>query len=331
MPGSSLLDIKNMVRQLTRTPSPNQLTDANLVNFINTFYVFDFPRELRTPDLRVNINILLNANQQQYPLDQYLTNLAYPNLTDYKQWITSIYPPIYCGGRQIQFTQSQAEFFGYNPKNQQRVQVGTGTGAPFALTATLQNRPVVPGQVAVSALDATGHSIRRQDNGIGGFINELGQPVAGTIDYVLGIITGLDMGTPVVLTPIYAYYNAYKPSWPSMMLLFNNTLSFWPIPDQGYQVTFEADISVADLTLDADQPVIREWWQYIAYGAAIKVLQWRMDNETESKIRPEFERQQDLVNRKLLTQQMSSRTQTIYSSLDSIGPFLNSSFSNNQT
>lgn len=312
MPGSTLLDIKNAVRELTGRIAPNQMTDATLVNWINTYYVFDLPREIRTPELRVNINILLNAHQQAYPLTQYTTNLALPNITNFQAWITSIYPPIFCGGREIAFTQSQAEFFGYNPKNQQRTVAGVGTGLPVAITYTIPGAPLVPGQVVFSTEDLVGGSIRRRDNGVGGFVDENNNVVAGTINYVAGIVNGLDMGIPALGANIYAYSNGYSPSWPNMMLLFNNTLYFWPIPDQGYQVTFEADITLPDLVNDGDQPLQREWWQAITYGTAIKILRFYLETETIEQLMPEYERQLDFVNRKQITQQSVSRTPTIY-------------------
>ncbi len=328
MPGSTLLDIKNAVRVLTGRPGPNQLSDAALTNWINQYYVFDFPREVRTPELRVNINILLNAHQQSYPLDQFTTNLALPNITNYQGWITSIYPPVYCGGRQIALTQSQTEFYNYNPKNQQVFNAGTGTGAPLVITFTIPAAPLIRGQVVVSAQDANGNAIRRRDDSLGGFIDQNNNAVTGAINYITGVVTALDMGTPAVGVPINAYSNGYNPSWPNMMLFFNNILSFWPIPDQGYQVTFEADITLPDMVNDGDQPLQREWWQVIAYGTAIKILRFYLENETIDALMPEYERQLDFVNRKLITQQSINRTPTIYASQDSNLPFLNNSFSN---
>lgn len=329
MPGSSLADIQNKVRKLTYSPSQNELTDADLNQYINTFYVFDFPRELRTLDKRVNLSILLNPNQQTYPLSQYPTNYGGDAIENYEGLITSIYNPIYVNGLQCQYTQSQTEFFNYFPKFNARDQITIGTGAPYVVNWTMQNTPVVPGTVNITSVQANGTGVQVKDfpndpvDGSGTFIDKDNNPVAGTVNYITGQIAGVNMGSPASGTYVYVNYLPYSPAQPSIMLWFDNALSFWPIPDQGYECTFVADITFKDLVNQADQPIIREVWQYIAYGAAIKVLQDRMDLETVKLLMPEFERQELLVNRKFITQQSTNRVQTIYSNLDGLGPFIN--------
>ncbi len=334
MPGSALSDIQTKVRKLTYSPDQSSLSDAELNQYINTFYVFDFPRELRTLDRRVNLNILLNANQQSYPLEDIPTTLAYPNITNLKDFITSIYGPIYVNGQQVQYTQSQNEFYNYFPKYNARDTVGVGLGAPFVLASwTMQSTPVVAGSVSLSAVQTNGLAVRVQDvpndpyDAMGTFVDQDNVPVAGTVNYVTGQILNVNLGTPANGAQLYVYYLPYSPGQPSLMLWFDSELSFWPIPDQGYQCTFEADVTFADLVNQADQPIIRECWQYIAYGAAIKVLQDRMDLETVNLIYPEFERQELLVNRKFITQQSTNRVATIYSNLDGLGPFINNNSS----
>ena len=59
-------------------------------------------------------------------------------------------------------------------------------------------------------------------------------------------------------------------------------------------------------------PQLEEWWQYIAYGAAIKVFQDRMDIESVALIQPEFQKQQALCLRRTIVQQTSQQVSTIY-------------------
>ena len=63
---------------------------------------------------------------------------------------------------------------------------------------------------------------------------------------------------------------------------------------------------------DADEPEISQWWQYIAYGAAKKVFEDRMDIESIQAIMPELMRQRSLVLQRLVVQQSGERTATIY-------------------
>jgi hypothetical protein len=262
-------------------------------------------------------------------MSQFTTNLAYSNITNYQDWITSIYNPVYVNGQQVQYTQSQTEFYNYFPKFKARDSAGLGLGNPFTVNWTMQNTPVVPGSVNISAVQMNGTSVAVTDvpntpvDGSGTFIDVNNNPVAGTVNYITGVIAGVPIGSPANGQTVYVYYLPYSPSQPNIMLWFNNQISFWPIPDQGYQCTFEADVTFADLVNQIDQPIIRECWQYIAYGAAIKILQDRMDLETVKMLMPEFERQELLVNRKFITQQSSNRVTTIYSNIDGLGPFIN--------
>ena len=337
MPGSSLADIKTKVRKLTYSPSLNELSDLDLENYINTFYVFDFPRELRTLDKRVNINILLNSYQQTYQMSDFLVsvngvNLVYPNITNLQDWMTSIYNPVYVNGQQVQYTQSQSEFYNYYPKFNATDIIGTGTGAPVIIgTYTTQNFPLIPGTVNVTAQQADGSSVRYIDNFQGDFIDKNNQIAVGAhVDYFTGVITDLAIGSPANGINYYVNYLPYAASQPNIMLWFKNEIKFWPVPDKGYLCTFEADITFADLENDLSQPAIREWWQYIAYGAAKKVFEDRMDMQSVQMLMPELERQELLINRKFITQQSTNRVRTIYSNIDGMGPFINVASGNTQ-
>ena len=338
MPGSSLTDIQNKVRKLTYSPSQNELSDADLNNYINTFYVFDFPRNLRTLDKRVNINVLLNSNQQTYQFSDFLVsvngvNLAYPNITNLQDWITSIYNPVYVNGQQVQYTQSQAEFYNYYPKFNAQDIIGTGTGAPKTIVSWVMggggtNPPVgasvIPGTVNVTAQQADGTSVRYIDNYIGGFIDQNNNLINGAaVNYFTATITNLPVGSPANGINYYVNYLPYSPAQPSIMLWFKNEIKFWPVPDEGYLCTFEADITFPDIVGALSQPAIREWWQYIAYGAAKKIFEDRMDLQSVQMLMPELERQELLINRKFITQQSSNRVMTIYSNMDGLGPLIN--------
>ena len=59
-------------------------------------------------------------------------------------------------------------------------------------------------------------------------------------------------------------------------------------------------------------PELEEWWQYIAYGAAKKVFEDRMDLESVQSIMPEFKKQEMLCQRRTIVQNTNERTSTIY-------------------
>lgn len=103
------------------------------------------------------------------------------------------------------------------------------------------------------------------------------------------------------------------PSRPFGMLYHNNAITIRPVPDQPYAINFEVDAAPTQLFNQNSVPQLAMQWQYIAYGAAIKVLQDRTDAETVALLMPEFERQENFCNRPTLVQLANSRTPTPYS------------------
>jgi hypothetical protein len=61
-----------------------------------------------------------------------------------------------------------------------------------------------------------------------------------------------------------------------------------------------------------DFPELREWWQYIAYGAACKIFADRLDTSSLQQVYPLMEEQKLLIQRRTLKQLTNQRAQTIY-------------------
>jgi len=96
------------------------------------------------------------------------------------------------------------------------------------------------------------------------------------------------------------------------MLYFEDKFILRPIPDMAYKVELEAYLRPTELLTTASMPELSQWWQYIAYGAAKKVFEDRMDMESIQLIMPEFKNQERLINRKTIVQQSNERTATIF-------------------
>ncbi len=74
----------------------------------------------------------------------------------------------------------------------------------------------------------------------------------------------------------------------------------------------EVYVQPTELLLSNQSPDLQEWWQYIAYGAAKKVFEDRMDLDSVQQIMPEFKMQERLCLRRSIVQQTSQRSTTIY-------------------
>lgn len=346
---SQLQNIRATVRRITGRTSPSTITDSQIDNYINTFYVYDLPEHLKLETLRVNYQFLTTANQAIYdfPVEYYLNNM----------------PPVYIAGYQSYMTQSRENFYRVNSTfqyQQASVAIGNGTVGPYTGTLTTTNvlqgyKPNPPGAysaittvlpkniiwgITFSGLAAPGtagiaQSVSLIDDGQGNLfdINDpncdpLGIPGSrGTINYITGAFSLNNFSQAIANgQPINAQYVAYKASRPQSVLYYNNQFFVFPIPDQAYVVSFEAfkyptaflSIYVDPVTgalVDPDQytsPLLSEWWQLLAYGAALKVFSDNADFENYMKFRPLFEEHMRLVNRRTINQYSTERTSSIY-------------------
>jgi hypothetical protein len=112
--------------------------------------------------------------------------------------------------------------------------------------------------------------------------------------------------------PVFSQTIPLVAARPQAMLFHDNKIRIRPVPDQPYEINFEVYIRPTAL-LDVDMtPELEEWWQYIAYGAAKKIFEDRMDLESVSLIMPEFKKQEALCQRRTIVQYTNERTATIY-------------------
>lgn len=348
----TLQDIRNKVRRITGRPSQAQLTDADLDNYINTFYLYDFPEHLRLESLRFNYQFVTQANIPVYDFDtsMFLTNM----------------PPVYIAGYQSYMTQSRDNFFRVNPQLQflqQTVYSGTGIAGDSTLPQYqgqfLTNTPILTGfqpnppgaynttlttptksinwNVLVTGQGAPLASgitpwYTLVDDGIGNLVslddpnNTSGGTYSpqGSINYLTGAIdincfvvlnTSTNTLEPVVIpagNPVNVQYIPYVASRPQSVAFYQDQFYVYPIPDQPYTVSFEAYKYPTQLLMSTDSPQLNEWWQTLAYGASDKIFADNADMENMAKFRPLLDEQMRLVLRRTIVQQTSERTATIY-------------------
>lgn len=331
--GSDLTQIRKTVRRLSRKLSANEVTNVELDEAINTFLLYDFPEELRLFDLRRTFSFYTSEN-----IDQYYTN---PNassddpMTDFKNLIITSHTPVYIGGYRVFMTIDETQFFSIWPQIQQRKQIGTGDGATTNFTGTLDNKPVHPRHVLFSGLDANGVSQQLIDKPIvsatagqlgvetinGNLYDPRGTvpefPTAtiatNTINYKTGVFDITFTVAPATGELVYVQAQPYVAARPTAVLYYNNTFTVRPSPDGAYEVKLEAYIRPTELLSSSQEPELEQHWQFIAFGSAIKLLQWMSDWDTAEKLMPEFERQKLFVQRRTLEQQSDERSATIFS------------------
>lgn len=342
-PTSTLATIKTKVRRLTRSPSEAQLSNDELEQYINTFVVYDFPEHLRLIGLKTTFNFYTNPFQDVYITDDTLppTNPLY----DFKNRYISIDKPVYIAGYDSFYAQSREQFFGIYPLVNSIQSIGTaGDGVTTQFTGVInsvsgsippsgivQQIYLLQNNVLFSSLNATGLGLALIDvpiiDPVTGFNTNVGNlyvpgntpstpPIVvdptNNINYVTGQFTITFPTAPASGAPINSQTVPQIPALPQALLFYDNKFTVRPIPDQPYKINFEAYIRPTYLMDNSSNPQFNEWWQYIAYGAARKILQDRMDMDSVTLIDPEFKKQEELVLRRTIVQQTSQRTATIY-------------------
>lgn len=300
MANSDLASIRKKVRRLTGRPSENQLSTSDIDDYINTFYRWDLPAELKLLDLKKTYSFITEPDIDIYDFT--------PND------INTIEPPVYVGGNIAAFTQNREYFFSANPEIQADYILTTGANVVGPYTATVNATPIKRNRVIVSTVDVSGASLTATDALTEGVL--AGDVLAGaTIDYDTGVIANLNFtGIIGSGTKIMVQYINYSPSRPSSVLFYDNKIQLSPVPDKAYRVMFDAYVNPTALAAATSEPELRQWWQLIALGAAMKIFEDNLDMENYGKVRMFYEEQLVLVDRKTTKELSLKRVETIYSS-----------------
>ncbi len=353
MADSSLTAIRTKVRRLTRSPSEAQITDAQIDEYINTFVLYDFPEHLRTFNLRTQFTFYTNPFQDVYPTDtaSFLGVTTNP-LYDFQNLYLTVHPPVYIAGYQQFYSQSPEQFFGIYPKVNSIASIGvTGDGVTTTYTGVINtSQQFIPPQsnqqqvgllqnnVLFSSVDTNFAGLSLVDvpvmntatgnpSAIGNLYVPGQQPATppiivdpnNNINYVTGVYTITFNGAPGLGETINSQTVPSVASLPQALMFYANQFTVRPIPDQPYSVNFEVYKRPVALLASNQNPELNEWWQYIAYGAAKKVFEDRMDIDSVQLIMPEFKMQERLVLRRTIVQQTNERTATIYTEQTSGG------------
>ena len=303
MTTATLSDIITKVRKLTGTGNSLQLTDANIIDYINSFYLYDFPSEFRSLQLKntVTINTIQNVDTYAFDYDHYET----------------VESPVFIDKRLTPLYTSPWPFYSlfFNWQIQELLDTGDGTTGAYA--GTVQDFPVIksvnnnpaaqtlepssstfpasfppaftePNPQRVQNILITANSgtttLNVTDDGAG---NLIGDASAGTIAYATGAITGLvftsaiDSGNDINIS-----YKPANPNRPQAVLFWQNQITVRPVPDKGYTIELVAYRRPSEAllgTTNPDAPTLTGrpellcWWETLASGAAKKIFEDRQD------------------------------------------------------
>lgn len=142
----------------------------------------------------------------------------------------------------------------------------------------------------------------------GGYSNTL-----NTINYFTGTTTLNLPNAPAAGADIVGQCYFFQSGLPRAMLFYNNTLTLRSPPDTNYRVDLDAYLSPAAFLSTGAAVPFGYMSEYIARGAARKIMADTGDVEQFQFYEPLFKEQEMLVWKRSQRQFTSSRTQTIYS------------------
>ncbi len=328
----SALDLDNYINTYVVYDFPEQLRTFNLRT---TFTFFTNPGQDVYPTDQASFG----------------TNPAAVNnvLYNFQNKYLTIHPPAYCAGYQMMFTQSQEHFWGIYPMINAIASIGAqGDGAQANFTGVIntqqqiippgltQNIALIQNNVLFSSVGNAGEGLALADvpvidpiTGNPTLFGNLYDPntaayknaqqnppifinPGNNINYLTGQFDITFTSPPAAGVMINSQTIPTQRSRPFAMLYFHNEFVLRPVPDQPYRINFEVYQRPTAL-LDAGQsPELEEYWQLIAYGAARKALQERMEMDTLAMIEPEYKMQEALCLRRTIVQLTNQRTATIY-------------------
>lgn len=136
----------------------------------------------------------------------------------------------------------------------------------------------------------------------------------GTVNYVTTQITVNFPVAPAAGTMINVWASTYQVGRPYNLLFWNNEFTIRPVPDNVYLVEVEAFQTPSQFMMTTDNPILNQWSQYIAYGAASEILRDRQDMEGVANLQEGFKRQEGLVLERQAVEEIFQPNITLFNS-----------------
>src|SRR3990167_3712053 len=122
---ATLQDIIVKIRKLAGLGNSEQMTNDVIIDYINSFYLYDFPAEFRSLKLQDRYTFNTQRGIDTYPFDS--------------EHYTSVQNPCYCAKRPIVLFYNPSSFYSYYQQNvnwqyMQNFATGDGTAGPYSGT-----------------------------------------------------------------------------------------------------------------------------------------------------------------------------------------------------
>lgn len=295
---TTLTTIRSKVRQLTGRKSASQLTDAQIDDQINWYYLYEFPEAMRSLNLRTEYSFVTTQNIDVYPMavDTFM----------------SFEPVGYVSGYPTLFTEDRTTFHRLFPDQRDDQLLTTATAGAGSYVVTGTGTPWLKGSVMVYVATGFDSGYNCSDDSSGNLVDVNGN-ILGTIDYDTGLVSVSWIGIPPLGAEIRMQSRTYAATRPTTIFYWDNKLTLRPVPDRAYDVRIIAYKTPTALLTATSSPAVVEWWEALAYGAAIKIFENNKDLESMAEMEQLLEKKLVLLGRRQWFQMSNRRVKTIYS------------------
>lgn len=328
--------MRNTVRKMTARYTPQQMTDAQIDQYMNLFMTLMLPEHFKNIKLTKPyvFTTIPNVDTYQFPYEANPIEPETGNTTTVSPGNIQITPPVRCQGYLLRYFQDKTNFYNRWPNISVNQQIGNGNGTPnFTYTGTIPSTPfyraqldifgnVTEAAVIISAFDSGTSSNTNyvltdepQDDSDVGILVESDGTNIGHINYLTGTYDFKPSNSAALpkTTNIFAAVVPYQASRPVDILFYNQQIVLRPCPAQIYQIEFQISQQPTALILDNSAPELNEWYLFICAGAAKLIYTDFPDDEGMAYVMPIFQEQLQLANRRTLKQLNTQRAQTIFS------------------
>lgn len=219
---------------------------------------------------------------------------------------------------------------------------GTWSGTTRAMSFTIPQIPFLSTMVVMGGTAANGSAIKIVDGGniggnqttgyllqltsdsVGDYVPSIPptSPIPssipsnqiGTVDYVSGQVSLTLSSSPLLAgTELTVWVSQYTVGRPYSLLFWNNEFQVRPVPDDIYKIEVETYLTPVQFMQSNETPTLLQWWQYLAFLAARKILEERMDMDGVANLMPMIKEQEGLILERQGVEEIGQRNSTIFS------------------
>ena len=322
-----------LVRQIVKTSNDQDLTDDQIIGYLDQFVRYDMPAEIELLDLKSYYSFETTPFVDKY-------NVPVHEFQFYNA-------PLTVDGLTQAWIQSVSQWINYTNPEKTLATVATADGSATGFTFNIFGLTTVPQPtfapfvrahytwnkdwteaVVISTLDANGNKMVVRDgwtpidsfppaqgqpsNANVGWLTENGVNQCGTVNYVTGDFTVQFSSPPAADAEIVASVLFFSPGLPCGAFFYENYIQLYPIPKKIHTIKVTAQKTPAAYFTSSASLQYTWMAEYFARGAAQKILSYVMDITQFNFYQPLFKEQERYVLRRTTRQNATQRTYTPY-------------------